>query len=54
MVNFKALEKIKDVATTDKTRIVRVKDTVPYDIIDIDSDMIDIVDYVNTCQKKKK
>lgn len=50
MTDFKALEKIKDIATTDKTRIARVKDAAPYDIIDIDNDMLEIIDYVNTCQ----
>ena len=52
MVNLKELEKIVDVATNEPRQIAHNEDYVrrPYDIIELTSDMIDIIDYIRERQ----
>lgn len=52
MVNLKELEKIVSVATNDSSRIAHNDkyERVPYDVIELTSDMIDIVDYLRERQ----
>ena len=52
MVNLKELEKIVDVATNEPRQIAHNEDYVrrPYDVIELTSDMIDIIDYIRERQ----
>lgn len=52
MVNLKELEKIVDVATNDPRQIAYSEDHVhrPYDVIELTSDMISIIDYLRERQ----
>lgn len=52
MVNLKELEKIVSVATNDPGRIAHNDryERVPYDVIELTDDMIDIIDYIRVNQ----
>lgn len=56
MINLKELEKIVDVATNDPRRIAHNDkyERVPYDIIELTDDMIDIIDYITVVQDNMK
>ena len=56
MVNLKELEKIVSVATNDSRRIAHNDkyERVPYDIIELTDDMIDIIDYLRVRQDNMK
>ena len=52
MVNLKELEKIVSVATNDPKQIAHnyEYESVPYDVIELTDDMIDIIDYIRERQ----
>ena len=56
MVNLKELEKIVSIATNDSRRIAHNDkyERVPYDIIKLTDDMIDIIDYLREKQGNMK
>ena len=56
MVNLKELKKIVNVATNDSRRIAHNDkyERVPYDIVELTDDMIDIIDYLRVKQDNMK
>ena len=56
MINFKELEKIVGVATNDPRRIAHKEghERVPYDVIELTDDMINIIDYLRVMQDNMK
>ena len=56
MINFKELEKIVGVATNDPRRIAHREDyeRLPYDVIELTDDMINIIDYLRVMQDNMK